>query len=144
MKFITEAVSAFWESTGIREMFANPEFAINLGDSFSLPGGKTILMYIIIGVLFYLGIVKKFEPLLLLPIATGMLLANITFTPEAALFHPDLFITEGPLDIVTIVQSGNLVDFLYLGVKLGIYPSLIFLGVGAMTDFTALIANPKS
>ena len=144
MNFITEAVSAFWDSTGIREMFANPEFAINLGDSFSIPGGKTILMYIIIGVLFYLGIVKKFEPLLLIPIATGMLLANITFTPEAALFHPDLFITEGSLDIVTIVQSGNLVDFLYLGVKLGIYPSLIFLGVGAMTDFTALIANPKS
>ncbi len=144
MNFITETVSAFWNSTGIPDMFGNPEYAINFSDTFSIPGGKTILMYIIIGVLFYLGIVKKFEPLLLIPIATGMLLANITFTDAAALFHPDLFITEGPIDIVTIVQTGNLIDFLYLGVKLGIYPSLIFLGVGAMTDFTALIANPKS
>ncbi|MBQ7921561.1 MAG: sodium ion-translocating decarboxylase subunit beta [Clostridia bacterium] len=100
-------------------------------------------MYVIIGALFYLAVVKKFEPLLLMPIAFGMLLANL---PGADLFHMDLFIHEdgSPINIQTIVEQGNLLDFLYLGVKLGIYPSLIFLGVGAMTDFTPLIANPKS
>ncbi|MBQ2727067.1 MAG: sodium ion-translocating decarboxylase subunit beta [Clostridia bacterium] len=100
-------------------------------------------MYVIIGALFYLAIVRKFEPLLLLPIAFGMLLANL---PGADLFHMNLFIKEGGTNIVLqeIIENGNLIDFLYLGVKLGIYPSLIFLGVGAMTDFSALIANPKS
>ncbi|MBE6569163.1 MAG: sodium ion-translocating decarboxylase subunit beta [Ruminococcaceae bacterium] len=100
-------------------------------------------MYVIVGVLFYLAVVKKFEPLLLMPIAFGMLLANL---PGADLFHMDLFIHEdgSPINIQTIVEQGNLLDFLYIGVKLGIYPSLIFLGVGAMTDFTPLIANPKS
>ena len=104
---------------------------------------QTLIMYVIIGVLFYLAIVRKFEPLLLLPIAFGMLLANL---PGANLFHMDLFIHEdgSPINIQTIVEQGNLIDFLYLGVKLGIYPSLIFLGVGAMTDFSALIANPTS
>ncbi|MBE6599286.1 MAG: sodium ion-translocating decarboxylase subunit beta [Ruminococcaceae bacterium] len=100
-------------------------------------------MYVIIGVLFYLAIVKKFEPLLLLPISFGMLLANL---PGAELFHMDLFIHEdgSALVLQEVVENGGLLDFLYLGVKLGIYPSLIFLGVGAMTDFTPLIANPKS
>ena len=104
---------------------------------------KTLVMYVIIGALFYLAIVRKFEPLLLLPIAFGMLLANL---PGANLFHMDLFIhTDGsPINMQQIAEDGNLIDFLYLGVKLGIYPSLIFLGVGAMTDFSALIANPKS
>ncbi|MBR5680344.1 MAG: sodium ion-translocating decarboxylase subunit beta, partial [Clostridia bacterium] len=100
-------------------------------------------MYAIIGALFYLAIVKKFEPLLLLPIAFGMLLANL---PGANLYHIELFIHEdgSPINMQQIAEQGNLIDFLYLGVKLGIYPSLIFLGVGAMTDFSALIANPKS
>ncbi|MBQ2545952.1 MAG: sodium ion-translocating decarboxylase subunit beta, partial [Clostridia bacterium] len=100
-------------------------------------------MYVIIGLLFYLAIVKKFEPLLLLPIAFGMLLANL---PGANLYHMELFIHEdgSPINMQQIAEQGNLIDFLYLGVKLGIYPSLIFLGVGAMTDFSALIANPKS
>ncbi|MGN1346210.1 MAG: sodium ion-translocating decarboxylase subunit beta [Eubacteriales bacterium] len=100
-------------------------------------------MYVIIGALFYLAIVRKFEPLLLLPIAFGMLLANL---PGANLYHMDLFIHEdgSAINMQQIVEEGGLLDFLYLGVKLGIYPSLIFLGVGAMTDFTALIANPKS
>ena len=104
---------------------------------------QTLIMYVIIGVLFYLAIVRKFEPLLLLPIAFGMLLANL---PGANLFHMDLFIHEdgSPINIQTIVEQGNLIDFLYLGVKLGIYPSLIFMGIGAMTDFSPLIANPKS
>ena len=188
-----------------------------------------LAMYVIIGLLFYLAIVKKFEPLLLLPIAFGMLLANL---PGANLIHLDFFFDEyyftqvwdhekgmllsapiqqeinefieliktvgidnivsreaisGTQDFIykfdfsklspeqlnivkplveecfgsvakfdgslhikmstvikEVVSNGGLVDILYLGVKLGIYPSLIFLGVGAMTDFTPLIANPKS
>jgi len=124
--------SDFYNSTGIPELIADPVLLV-----------KTLVMYVIIGALFYLAVVKKFEPLLLLPIAFGMLLANL---PGANLFHMDLFIHEdgSPISIQTIVEQGNLLDFLYLGVKLGIYPSLIFLGVGAMTDFTPLIANPKS
>ena len=100
---------------------------------------KTLAMYLIIGVLIYLAIGKKFEPLLLLPIAFGMLLANL---PGAELFHMEYFLQED-LNYSQILHGG-LVDILYLGVKLGIYPSLIFLGVGAMTDFSPLIANPKS
>ena len=121
-----------YETTGLPELFSDP---IHLG--------KTLAMYVIIGALFYLAIVRKFEPLLLLPIAFGMLLANL---PGANLFHMDLFIHPdgSPINMQQIAEEGNLIDFLYLGVKLGIYPSLIFLGVGAMTDFSALIANPKS
>ncbi len=128
MSFFTD----FYNSTGILELIADPVLLV-----------KTLIMYVIIGALFYLAVVKKFEPLLLLPIAFGMLLANL---PGANLFHMDLFIHEdgSPINIQTIVEQGNLLDFLYLGVKLGIYPSLIFLGVGAMTDFTPLLANPKS
>ena len=104
------------------------------------PVYKYLIMYVIIGVLFYLAVVKKFEPLLLLPIAFGMLLANL---PGAELFHMDFFLEEHP-DYGMILQQGGLLDLLYIGVKLGIYPSLIFMGVGAMTDFTPLIADPKS
>ncbi|WHH61587.1 sodium ion-translocating decarboxylase subunit beta [Petroclostridium sp. X23] len=100
----------------------------------------TIIMLAVAAVLLYLAIGKKFEPLLLLPIAFGMLLANL---PNAGLMHPELF-EGGHLDIVEIVEKGGLLDLLYVGVKLGIYPPLIFLGVGAMTDFGPLIANPKS
>ncbi|HOJ47517.1 MAG TPA: sodium ion-translocating decarboxylase subunit beta [Bacillota bacterium] len=114
-----------------------------LAEIFSSGGWKYPVMYLIIIVLFYLAIVKKFEPLLLLPIAFGMLLANI---PSAELFHMDLFISETgePLNFQQIVERGGLLDFIYLGVKLGIYPPLIFLGIGAMTDFSPLIANPSS
>ena len=128
MSFLTN----IYETTGLPELFSDP---VHLG--------KTLLMYVFVGLLFYLAIVKKFEPLLLLPIAFGMLLANL---PGANLFHLDLFIhTDGsPINMQQIAEQGSLIDFLYLGVKLGIYPSLIFLGVGAMTDFSALIANPKS
>ena len=109
--------------------------------SFLADGGwKTLIMFAIVGVLVYLAIVKKFEPLLLLPIAFGMLLTNI---PGANLFHMDLFL-ENQINIQQIVTEGGMLDFLYLGVKLGIYPPLIFLGVGAMTDFSPLIANPKT
>ena len=124
--------TSLYSSTGFPILFADPILMV-----------KTLAMYVIIGALFYLAIVRKFEPLLLLPIAFGMLLANL---PGANLFHMDLFIHEdgSPINLQTIVEQGNLIDFLYLGVKLGIYPSLIFMGVGAMTDFSALIANPKS
>ena len=130
-----EKLKALWESTGIAKLFDND---IELF-------GKTLVMYLIVGVLVYLAVKKGFEPLLLLPIATGMLLANL---PGAELFHMELFIDkENPnaiMQIQRVIEEGGLLDFLYLGVKLGIYPSLIFLGVGAMTDFAPLIANPKS
>ncbi len=120
----------FVRNTGINEFLNDPVLL-----------GKTLAMYVIIGVLVYLAIGKKFEPLLLLPIAFGMLLANL---PGAELFHMEYFTDpSGNLDYGQILKGG-LIDILYLGVKLGIYPSLIFLGVGAMTDFTPLIANPKS
>ena len=138
---IKDAILNFLESTGIAILFDSADW------------WKTLILYVIIGVLFYLAVVKKFEPLLLLPIAFGMLLANL---PGANLFHMDWFIDGVPVgengalstDLSHIVSyvfgHGGLVDLLYLGVKLGIYPSLIFLGIGAMTDFTPLIANPKS
>mgnify|MGYP004571969869 FL=1 len=101
---------------------------------------KTVLMIVIACVLLYLAIVKKFEPLLLLPIAFGMLLANL---PLGGVMHPDLFLGKD-IDYGKVLHEGGLLDILYLGVKLGIYPPLIFLGIGCMTDFAPLIANPKS
>jgi len=102
------------------------------------------LLHIILIVLalffLYLAIAKKYEPLLLVPIAFGMLLANL---PLGGLMHPELWDVQ-PLDYNAILHNGGLLDLLYLGVKLGIYPPLIFLGIGAMTDFGPLIANPKS
>ncbi len=106
---------------------------------FSALDYQTIIMLLLSFVLIYLAIVKKFEPLLLLPIAFGMLLTNL---PGANVYHSELF--QGHLDIGLIIEKGGLLDLLYLGVKLGIYPPLIFLGVGAMTDFGPLIANPRS
>ena len=90
------------------------------------------LMILIAFVLIYLAVVKKFEPLLLLPIAFGVLLANL---PLAGLMNEP---AEGS------AEPGGLLYYLYLGVKKGIYPSLIFLGIGAMTDFGPLIARPSS
>ena len=108
-------------------------------------GWKYLVMYVIVGVLFYFGIVRGFEPLLLIPIAFGMLLTNIP-TISDAIFHMDFFVQDNGAVIqwAEIAHDGGLLDYLYLGVKLGIYPPLIFLGVGAMTDFSPLIANPKS
>ncbi len=198
-------ILTFLKSTGIYKLF----FAENV----TTPWWQYLVMYVIIGALFYLAIVKKFEPLLLMPIAFGMLLANL---PGAELIHLDFFfddyyfafsgtevdpnclfsqeftqflneigpnaytikngicnidmsvnaekiteafnatlgsyatLSDGAIHIKMstvvseVVTNGGLVDILYLGVKLGIYPSLIFLGVGAMTDFSPLIANPKS
>ena len=102
---------------------------------------RCAVMLLISFVLLYLAIVKKFEPLLLMPIAFGMLLTNL---PGADMYHADLF-AGGHVDWGSFAGGGaGLLDYLYLGVKLGIYPCLIFIGVGAMTDFGPLIANPKS
>ncbi|MGN0643249.1 MAG: sodium ion-translocating decarboxylase subunit beta [Huintestinicola sp.] len=106
-------------------------------------GWQNIVMILISFVFMYLAIKHKFEPLLLLPIAFGMLLTNL---PMVGMYHPELFdISDGKeLDFGRILHEGGLLDLLYLGVKLQIYPSLIFLGIGCMTDFAPLIANPKS
>ena len=146
-----EAINNFLASTGIAK-FTDAEMLV-----------KTLIMYLIVGVLVYLAIVKKFEPLLLLPIAFGMLLTNL---PGAEIFHMDWFIdgvevtkvavVDGVATEITemshemsdivkhIVNNGGFLDFIYLGVKLSIYPCIIFMGVGAMTDFSPLIANPKT
>ena len=101
----------------------------------------SLIMLAVACVLLYLAIVKKFEPLLLLPIAFGMLLTNL---PGAGMYHAEFF-ANGEVDWASLgALDGGLIDYLYLGVKLGIYPCLIFVGVGAMTDFGPLIANPKS
>ena len=101
-----------------------------------------LVMIAVACILFYLAIVKKFEPLLLLPIAFGMLLTNL---PGAGLYHAELF-EGGHVHWANFVDANNvgLLDYIYLGVKLGIYPCIIFIGVGAMTDFGPLLANPKS
>ena len=106
---------------------------------FSGDGWKYAVMIAISCGLLYLAIVKKFEPLLLLPIAFGMLLANL---PGAGVYHPELWTT--PINFGEVLHEGGVLDILYIGVKLGVYPPLIFLGIGAMTDFGPLISNPKS
>ena len=102
---------------------------------------KCAVMLLISFVLLYLAIVKKFEPLLLMTIAFGMLLTNL---PGAGMFHAEFFAGGHVHWGDFALGSAGLLDYLYLGVKLGIYPCLIFVGVGAMTDFGPLIANPKS
>ena len=97
--------------------------------------------------LLFLAIKKQYEPLLLLPIAFGMLLTNL---PGAGMYHSELWTAfldaNNPAyhSYGTIMREGGLLDILYIGVKAGVYPCLIFMGVGAMTDFGPLIANPKS
>ena len=120
-----ETISNFWSQTG---------FALLAAD------WKMIAMIVIAFVLAYLAIVKKFEPLLLLPISFGMLLTNL---PGAGMFHEEFF-AGGHVDWDLLKAGGGLLDYLYLGVKLGIYPCLIFIGVGAGTDFEPLLANPKT
>ena len=137
------------------ESFAN--FLQNTGlyaliSSGGIDAVKTIIMIAIACVLLYLAIVKKFEPLLLLPIAFGMLLSNLPMIKDssAIMMHTEFFtnpeyMTYGKyITVGYICQHGGLLDLLYLGVKLGIYPPLIFVGIGCMTDFGPLIANPKS
>ena len=152
-----QAIVNFCEQTGFYQFFQ--------GDNW-----KCAIMIVVAIVLLFLGIVKKFEPLLLVPIAVGMLVTNL---PGAEMYHEILFagghihwdlfggnpitaefiaemqnagVSEAVLNGVAVGQtvSVGLIDVLYLGIKLGIYPCLIFMGVGAMTDFGPLIANPKS
>ncbi len=122
-----EAILKFLGDTGFALIFQ--------GDNW-----KNLVMIVIAFVLSYLAIVKKFEPMLLLPIAFGMLLSNL---PGAGLFHEEIF-ADGHIDWSAFGNTAGLIDILYLGVKLGIYPCLIFIGIGAMTDFGPLLANPKS
>lgn len=105
--------------------------------------GMTWQQLVMIGVacvFLYLAIAKKYEPLLLVPIAFGMLLTNLPFS---GMYHTELF-AGGHVHWEEFANNAGLIDVLYLGVKLGVYPPLIFLGVGAMTDFGPLIANPRS
>ena len=110
-------------------------------------GWQNLVMLAISCLLLYLAIVKKFEPLLLCGIAFGCLLTNL---PGAGLYNQELwtnFMTEGHEayhSYGTILREGGLLDFFYIGVKTSIYPCLIFMGVGAMTDFGPLLSNPKS
>ena len=124
------------------EIFLDSVQKLISGSGFlNLTGGQA-LMILVSFVLMYLAIGRGFEPLLLLPIAFGMLLTNL---PMANMYHPEIFINDtGHILWEQLGNSGGLLDYLYLGVKLGIYPPLIFLGVGCMTDFGPLIANPKS
>ena len=114
-----------------------------LESGFAMMDIKSLIMIGISLVLLYFGIVKQFEPLLLVGIAFGALLTNL---PGANLYHPELWdaFIAGEIGYGTILHDGGLLDILYIGVKAGVYPSLIFIGVGAMTDFGPLIANPKS
>ncbi len=128
---LLESVKSFLGDTGIAQLFS--------GDPLSAV--KTLAMLAIAGVLIYLAIGRGFEPLLLLPIAIGMLLTNI---PGIELFHSEWYMTSGTIDYLQILNKGELLDILYIGVKTGLYPCLIFIGIGAMTDFTPLLSNPKS
>lgn len=134
MALILDTLQGIWKSSG----FSNITW-------------QNAVMIIVACVLLYLGIVKKYEPLLLVGIAFGMLLTNLpTPVGETAIYNPQLwdeFMQEGAEhyhDYGYILSNGGLLDILYIGVKAGIYPSLIFLGVGAMTDFGPMLSNPKS
>ena len=129
-----ESLMKFVESMGILQFFQDG-------------GWQNAVMIVVSCVLLYLAIVKKYEPMLLLPIAFGMLLANL---PLAGLMDQPVYEMKDGLLVLdengspVLAKTGGLLYYLYQGVKLGIYPSLIFMGVGAMTDFGPLIANPKS
>ncbi len=147
---VIETIKKLFLDSGIYKIFSD----------FTGEGWKVLVMLVIAGLLLYLAIARKFEPLLLVPIAFGMLLANL---PGGGVFHEEIFsgghinwamlsgsaaaaageAAEGAADAGAAIVPG-LFDFLYLGVKLGIYPCLIFLGVGAMTDFGPLISRPSS
>lgn len=151
-------MSMFLESMG--DMLTQSGFAAFFQDG----GWKNLIMIAIACVLMYLAIVKQYEPLLLLPIAFGMLLVNIPlggvmdypkmiFEPQSAMDaakHFPLIDVNTGTETFQVFQNlekqtnGGLLYYLYQGVKLGIYPPLIFLGIGCMTDFGPLIANPKS
>ena len=134
---IGEILLKLWNDSGFSYIIAQ----------FTAGGWQNFVMILIGCVLLYLAIVKKFEPLLLCGIAFGCILTNL---PGAGLYSQELwtnFMTEGHEayhSYGTILKEGGLLDFFYIGVKTSIYPCLIFLGVGAMTDFGPLLSNPKS
>ncbi len=125
---VGELLEKLWTTSGFYMLFAD---------------WRQLLMIVVSLVLLYLGIVKKFEPLLLIGIGFGMLLTNL---PGAEVFHAELWdqVLAHTKGFGDVLREGGLLDILYIGVKAGIYPSLIFLGVGAMTDFGPLLANPRS
>ena len=132
-----------WENSGFAFIVNN---FINVGGTgFDIlgVGAQNLIMIIIACVLLYLGIGKKFEPLLMCGIAFGCLLTNL---PNAGLYHADLWdqFMAHEIGYGTIMLEGGLLDIFYIGVKSGLYPCLIFMGVGAMTDFGPLLSNPKS
>ncbi len=147
---VGEILLNLWNDSGFARLFAG------FGDG----GWQNLVMIIIACVLLYLGIVKKFEPLLLVGIAFGCLLSNL---PGAGLYNQslwDAYITASPFQVLDeagnvvkvieeihftdIIHYGGLLDIFYIGVKASLYPCLIFMGVGAMTDFGPLLSNPKS
>ena len=136
----------------LKKLFGESGFA----GFFQSGGWQNAIMIVIACVLLYFGIVRKFEPLLLVGIAFGCLLVNVSYfiglRGDDALYHPNLwsaFLDPTPGNAAyhsygVILKKGGFLDILYIGVKTGLYPSLIFLGVGAMTDFGPLIARPSS
>ncbi len=149
---IGEILLKLWNSSGFAALFSG----------FSSGGWQNLVMIIIACVLLYLAIVKKFEPLLLCGIAFGCLLSNL---PGAGLYHQGLWacyvegipyeitneagevikvLTQESMTFTDIIHYGGLLDIFYIGVKSSLYPCLIFMGVGAMSDFGPLLSNPKS
>ena len=134
---VIEVLLKLWESSGFAKLSAG----------FANGGWQNLVMIIIACVLLYLAIVKKFEPLLLCGIAFGCLLTNL---PGAGLYNQSLWDNfmnpESPVyhSYGEIMRNGGLLDIFYIGVKTSLYPCLIFMGVGAMTDFGPLLSNPKS
>ena len=134
---VGEILLNLWNDSGFAAIFSG----------FTTGGWQNLVMIVIACVLLYLGIVKKFEPLLLVGIAFGCLLSNL---PGAGLYNQELWTAfmdpASPAfhSYGTILREGGLLDFFYIGVKTSIYPCLIFMGVGAMTDFGPLLSNPKS
>ena len=131
---IGEVLLDLWNSSGFAALFSG----------FISDGGwQNLVMLIISCVLLYLAIVKKFEPLLLCGIAFGCLLTNL---PNAGLYHQELWtqFMNHEIGYGKIMLEGGLLDIFYIGVKTSLYPCLIFMGVGAMTDFGPLLSNPKS
>ena len=123
----------------LQQIFSNSGYSEILT---AVGGYRYAVMLLVACILIYLAIVHQFEPLLLLPIGFGMLMANL---PLDGIIHMDIFINEtGHINWQMLGSSGGLADYIYLGVKLGIYPPLIFLGIGTMTDFEPLIARPSS
>ena len=134
---IGEVLLNLWNSSGFAAIFSG----------FTVGGWQNLVMIIIACVLLYLGIGKKFEPLLMCGIAFGCLLTNL---PMGGLYHDELwqaFMNPDSLayhSYGAIMREGGLLDIFYIGVKTSLYPCLIFMGVGAMTDFGPLLSNPKS